>query len=202
MSQKDRMIASKLYFSADRELVRMRERAARACFLLNQCDPTDHARRFDILDSLFGSHGKNLYVNSPFYCDYGCFLEVGDNFYTNYNCVILDCAPVKIGDNCMFGPNVSLYTAGHPLDAEQRASGWEYAVGITIGDNVWLGGNVVVNPGVTIGDGVVVGSGSIVTRDIPANSLAVGNPARVLRRITEEDRKYYFKHWPYEVGED
>ena len=130
----------------------------------------------------------------PFYCDYGSHIEVGENFFANYNCTILDVAPVKIGDNVLFGPNVSLYTAGHPLHPVSRNSAYEYGISITIGDNVWLGGNVVVTPGVHIGNNVVIGAGSVVTKDIPDNMVAAGNPCRVIREITEEDKKYYYKN--------
>ena len=128
-------------------------------------------------------------VVPPFYCDYGSHVEVGENFFANYNCTILDVAPVKIGDNVLFGPNVSLYTAGHPLHPVSRNSAYEYGISITIGDNVWLGGNVVVTPGVHIGNNVVIGAGSVVTKDIPAGYLAVGVPCRPLRPITEADSK-------------
>ena len=136
---------------------------------------------------------KNIMVVPPFYCDYGSHIEVGENFFANYNCTILDVAPVKIGDNVLFGPNVSLYTAGHPLHPVSRNSAYEYGISITIGDNVWLGGNVVVTPGVHIGNNVVIGAGSVVTKDIPDNMVAAGNPCRIIREITEEDKKYYYK---------
>ena len=119
-----------------------------------------------------GSH-KNIMVVPPFYCDYGSHIEVGENFFANYNCTILDVAPVKIGDNVLFGPNVSLYTAGHPLHPVSRNSAYEYGISITIGDNVWLGGNVVVTPGVHIGNNVVIGAGSVVTKDIPDNIVGI-----------------------------
>lgn len=124
---------------------------------------------------------------------------MGENFYSNYNLTILDVAKVRIGKNVMFAPNVSLFTAGHPLHPDSRNSGYEYGIGITIGDNVWIGGNCVVNPGVTIGDNAVIGSGSVVTKDIPANAVAAGNPCRVIRYITEEDRDYYFKDRRFDV---
>ena len=125
---------------------------------------------------------------------------MGENFFANANFVILDVAKITIGKNVMFAPNVSLYTAGHPLHPETRNSGWEYGIGISIGDNVWVGGNVVINPGVHIGNNVVIGSGSVVTKDIPDNCVAVGNPARVIKEITDEDKKYYFKDRLFETG--
>ncbi len=142
-----------------------------------------------------------MYIEAPFHCDYGKNIEVGDFFFVNYNCVILDVGKVTIGNNVQFAPNVSLYTAGHPIHPDSRNSGYEYGIGITIGNNVWLGGNVVVNPGVHIGNNVVVGSGSVVTKDIPDNVVAVGNPCRIIRKITEEDRKYYYKNLEFDVAD-
>lgn len=132
-------------------------------------------------------------INPPFYCDYGTHIEVGKNFFANYNCTILDVAKVKIGDNCMLAPNVAIYTAGHPLHPDTRNSGYEYGKEVTIGDNCWIGGNSVICPGVHIGNDVVIGAGSVVTRDIPDGSIAAGSPCRVIRRITEDDRRLLYK---------
>lgn len=142
---------------------------------------------------LLGKSGKGAFINPPFYCDYGNHIEVGDNFFANYNCTIIDVAKVTIGNNVMLAPNVAIYTAGHPIHPDSRNSAYEYGIKVTIGNNVWIGGNVVINPGVTIGDNVVIGAGSIVTKDIPANVVAVGNPCRPIKQITENDRKYYYK---------
>lgn len=133
--------------------------------------------------SVCSSYGKFVAFFQPFYCDYGYNIEIGENFYSNVNCVILDGAKVKFGDNVFVAPNCGFYTAGHPLDVKQRTAGLEYAKPITIGNNVWIGAQVCVMPGVTIGDNCVIGGGSVVTKDIPANSLAVGNPCRVIREI-------------------
>ena len=133
------------------------------------------------------------FVNPPFYCDYGKNIEVGKNFFANYNCMIIDVAKVTIGENCMMAPNVAIYTAGHPIHPAARNYAYEYGIEVTIGDNVWLGGNAVVVPGVHIGSNVVIGAGSVVTKDIPDWSVAVGNPCRVVKKITEEDKQYYFK---------
>ena len=132
-------------------------------------------------------------LTRPFYCDYGSHIEVGKGFFANYNCTILDVAKVTIGDNCQFAPNVSIYTAGHPVHPETRNTMYEYGISVTIGNNVWVGGNTVILPGVHIGDNVVIGAGSVVTRDIPANTIAAGNPCRVLREITEADRRTYYR---------
>lgn len=126
---------------------------------------------------------------------------MGDNFYANFNTVILDVGKVKIGNNVLLAPNVSIYTAGHPIHPDSRNSGYEYGIAVTIGDNVWIGGNSVINPGVTIGNNCVIGSGSVVVNDIPENSIAVGNPAKVIRQITEEDKKYYFKNREFDVDD-
>lgn len=159
---------------------------------LNTADADDFDTHRAIVRELFGDV-ENVCVNPPFYCDYGFNISIGSNTFINYNCTILDTAKVKIGSNCQFAPNVSLYTAGHPLHPVSRNSLYEYGRPITIGDNVWLGGNVVVLPGVTIGSNVVIGAGSVVSRDIPEWSLAAGNPCRVLRQITEGDKPYYYK---------
>ena len=155
---------------------------------LNTADRGDFEAIGQIIQELFGK-SENAFVNPPFYCDYGSHIEVGKNFFANYNCT-----KVKIGDNCQMAPNVTIYTAGHPLHPDSRNSLYEYGIEVTIGDNVWIGGNTVILPGVHIGNNVVIGAGSVVTKDIPSWSLAAGNPCRVLRQITEEDRKYYYKN--------
>jgi len=138
-----------------------------------------------LIRRILGKAGGNIHIEAPFRCDYGWNIEVGNNFYANYNCIILDVGKVVIGDNVMFAPNVSILTAGHPIHPTPRNSGYEYGIPITIGDNVWIGGNVVVNPGVTIGNNTVIGSGSIVTKNIPDNVVAVGNPCQVVRQIDD-----------------
>lgn len=159
----------------------------------NRADRSDFENLEKLGRQLFGKTGKGFFVNPPFYCDYGSHIEVGDNFYANYNCTILDVAKVKIGDNVLLAPNVAIYTAGHPLHPDSRNSMYEYGIHVTIGDNVWIGGNVVITPGVTIGDNTVIGAGSVVTKDIPSDVVAAGNPCRVIRKITEADRRYYYK---------
>jgi maltose O-acetyltransferase len=152
-----------------------------------------------LLRSILGKAGVDVHIEPPFHCDYGRNIEVGDHFFANYNCIILDTAKIRIGNNVMFGPNVSLLAAGHPVHPEARNSGYEYGIGITIGDNVWLGGSVTVNPGVRIGNNVVIGSGSVVVKDIPDNVIAAGNPCKVIRAITEDDRRYYYKNREFDV---
>jgi len=136
---------------------------------------------------------QNVNIVPPFYCEYGTHITLGKNFFANYNCVMIDVAHITIGDNCLLGPNVSLYTAGHPVHPDTRNSGYEYGKAITIGNNCWLGGGTTVVPGVHIGNNVVIGAGSVVTRDIPDNVIACGNPCRVLRSVTEEDRRLLFR---------
>lgn len=161
---------------------------------LNTSDRGDFENIKRITEKLIGKYGDNITIVPPFYCDYGFHIEVGDNFFANYNCTILDVAKVKIGDNVLLAPNVAIYTAGHPIHPISRNSTYEYGIKVEIGNNVWIGGNVVITPGVTIGDNVVIGAGSVVTKDIPANVIAAGNPCRVIREITEDDKRYYYKN--------
>jgi len=189
-SEKEKMIDGEPYYANEKELSTLRLEAQRAAHRYNQIDPKNYRERKSLLKKLLGQTGTMFCVEQPFYCDYGFNIEIGENFFSNYHLTILDCAPVKIGNNVMFGPNVAIYTAGHPLHADIRNSGLEHALPVTIGDNVWIGGNTVINPNVKIGANTVIGSGSVVTKDIPANVIAVGNPCRVLREITEEDRTY------------
>lgn len=159
---------------------------------LNTIDRADFEGIESIVKELFGK-SEDAFVNPPFYCDYGSHIEVGKNFFANYNCTILDVAKVIIGDNCQIAPNVSIYTAGHPLHPAVRNTLYEYGIGVTMGDNVWIGGNTVILPGVHIGSNAVIGAGSVVTKDIPEWTIAAGNPCKVVRKITEEDREYYYK---------
>lgn len=139
-------------------------------------------------------NSQNIFVIPPFYCEYGTHISTGKNFFVNYNCVMIDVAEINIGDNCMFGPNVSLYTACHPVHPVTRNSGYESGKGITVGNNVWIGGSVTILPGVNIGNNVVIGAGSVVTSDIPDMVVAVGNPCKVIRKITDDDCRYFYKH--------
>ena len=158
---------------------------------LNFMDRSDFAGISNVVRELLGVEGA--FINPPFYCDYGTHIKVGKNFFANYNCTIIDVATVTIGDNCQMAPNVAIYTAGHPVYPSVRNSSYEYGKAITIGDNVWIGGNTVICPGVHIGSNVVIGAGSVVTRNIPDWCIAVGNPCRVLRKITDEDKRKLFK---------
>ncbi len=200
MDQKERMLKGLPYLSDRDGLKEERIYAKKLLKEYNDSPDYDPERMKEVLDRLLGKHTDRLFIEPPFRCDYGYNIEVGDCFYSNYNLVILDCARVKIGDRVLFGPNVCITTAGHPIDPFQRSHNYyEYAAEITISDDVWIGANVVVNPGVTIGSGAVIGSGSVVTKDIPPMCVAAGNPCRVLREITEEDKKYYFKKKEWDV---
>lgn len=169
----------------DVQLLAERERCKELCYEYNMSRPGQHAYRRDLLKRLFGRTGMHFVIESPFYCDYGYNIEIGDNFYANVGCVILDGAKVTFGDNVFVAPGCGFYTAGHPLDAESRNKGLEYARPITIGNNVWIGAQTVVLPGVSIGDNTVIGAGSVVTKSIPAGVVAVGNPCRVIRKIDQ-----------------
>mgnify|MGYP000778983774 CR=1 FL=1 len=179
-------------YIADKEVMEQQKRARKLTQELNTVDRSDFEKIEKIVKELLGK-SEGAFINPPFYCDYGFNIEVGKNFYANYNCTILDVGKVTIGDNCMFAPNVAIYTAGHPIHPDSRNSMYEYGIPVSIGDNCWLGGNTIVCPGVKIGNNVVIGAGSVVTKDIPDWSIAAGNPCRVIRTITEEDRKYYYK---------
>ena len=165
----------------------------------NSLSPEQGEEQAALIKEIIGKCGENIWIETPFHCDYGWNIEVGENFFANYNLTILDVGKVVIGKNAQIAPNVSIYTAGHPVHPDSRNTGYEYGIGVTIGDNVWLGGNTVINHGVTIGNNVVIGAGSVVTKNLPDDVIAVGNPCRVLRKITEEDRKYYFKDREFDV---
>lgn len=159
---------------------------------LNFMDRSDFDGISAVVNELFDK-SDGACVNPPFYCDYGSHIEVGKNFFVNYNCMILDVAKVTIGDNCFMAPNVAIYTAGHPIYPDVRSAMWEYGKQVTIGDNVWIGGNTVICPSVHIGSNVIIGAGSVVTKDIPDWAVAAGNPCKVLRMITEDDKRRLFR---------
>lgn len=193
-TEKMKAQAGKLYdANYDAELLKEREICADITYELNRLRPSQTKERMEILRKLFGKTKGNFTIVSPFFCDYGYNIEIGENFFMNMDCVILDGAKVKFGDNVFVAPHCGFYTAGHPLDVERRISGLEYALPITVGNNVWIGAHVCVLPGVSIGDNTVIGAGSVVTKNILANVLAYGNPCKVIREITENDRTEYMK---------
>lgn len=182
-TEKEKMLAGELYNGADPVLVAERVRARKICQASAALSPdAPDAERAKLLAELFGVP-TDVFITAPFFCDYGRNIELGRNVYFNFNCVILDVVKVRIGDNVLFGPAVQVYTASHPLSAQERRSGLEFGRPVVIGNDVWLGGGAIVCPGVSIGDGAVIGAGSVVTRDIPAGAFAAGNPCRVIRQI-------------------
>lgn len=185
-SEWDKMVAGELYLSDDPELKAARLRARLLLKRYNDSNPDDQALRRELLAELIGSSGPGLYMEPPFYCDYGTNIHTGSNVYCNFDCVILDVAPVTIGDATMFGPAVQIYTATHPMDWETRSSGRELGYAIAIGDHVWVGGGAIILPGVKIGSRSIIGAGSVVTRDIPDDVFAAGNPCRVIRSLLEK----------------
>ena len=200
-NQKGRMLAGLPYKAWLDGLSEERLAAKRKCFEYNNLDPGDRETQQKIIRELFGKTGEWFNIEAPFRCDYGYNIEIGENFFANYNFIVLDVGKVVIGDNVQIAPNVAIYTAGHPVHPDSRNSGYEYGIGITIGDNVWIGGNTCIMPGVTIGNNVVIGAGSVVTKDIPDNMIAVGNPCRVVREITEADRDFYYRDRKFDVDD-
>ena len=192
MNNRERRDAGLAYIS-DNSVMEEQKKCRKITQELNTVDRSDFEKIAQIVKKLFGK-SDGAFVNPPFYCDYGSHIEVGKNFFANYNYTIIDVAKVTIGDNCQFALNVAIYTAGHPVHPASRNSLYEYGVEVTIGDNVWIGGNTVVLPGVHIGSNTVIGAGSVVTKDIPDWVVAGGNLCQVIRKITEEDKKFYYKN--------
>lgn len=192
MTQKQRMLNGELYMLGDdEELLREFARARRLTRIFNTMTEEQMEERTAVIRELFKSVGQNCHIEQTLHCDYGIHISVGDNFFANYDCILVDVCPITIGNNVFFGPRVSIFTAGHPVDAGVRNEMLEFGKPVTIGNDVWIGGNTVINPGVTIGDNVVIGSGAVVTKDIPSGVVAVGNPCRVKREITEADKSYW-----------
>ena len=192
MTSKERRERGMLFIADDQDWVEMKN-ARRQLQKLNNMDRSDFSGINSLVRELFGKADESTFLNPPFFCDYGSNIFVGKNCFINYNCTVLDNGKVRMGDNCMLAPNVSIYTAGHALYPDSRNLGYEYGIDVTIGNNVWIGGNTVILPGINIGDNVVIGAGSVVTKDIPAWSFAAGNPCKVIRKITEEDKEFYYK---------
>ncbi|MGQ8366687.1 sugar O-acetyltransferase [Glaciecola sp. 1036] len=183
MSEIVKMLSGELYNPADNELVEMRIAARLLTEQINASSVSQVDNRIELIKKLFGTTGKNIYIEPKFSCDYGCNIHVGDNFFANFDCVILDVAEVRFGDNCFLAPQVGIYTATHPLDPSERNSGLEYAKAVIIGDNCWIGGHAVINPGVTLGNNVVVASGAVVTKSFSDNVVIGGSPAKVIKHL-------------------
>ncbi|WP_315068727.1 sugar O-acetyltransferase [uncultured Clostridium sp.] len=199
MNQRERMLAGLPYKGSLDGLREERMETRLKIYDYNLLRPNETEKMDELIRDILGKTDEKITVKQPFNCDYGKNIQVGNNFFANYNCTILDIGRVIIGENVRVAPNVSIYTAGHPIHPLSRNSGYEYGIEVIIGDNVWLGGSVVINPGVKIGNNVVIGSGSVVTKDIPDNVIAAGNPCKVIREITEEDRKYHYKDKEFDI---
>lgn len=184
MTEKEKMLAGQLYSAVDPQLLEELGEVKDIIHRYNALAPSSQAERLAILKDLLGGIGDDtILINQPFYCDYGKQIRVGKRFFANFHFTVLDEAPVTIGDDCFVGPNVSIYTACHSTDPAERNSRREWAEPVTIGNNVWIGGNVTILPGVTIGDNVTIGAGAVVTKDIPADVVVAGNPAKIIKRL-------------------
>lgn len=187
-SEKEKMLSGEPYKAFGKELFLERQKAKEILFEFNNLPPSKIKERHQLIKPLFGKTKGTFYLEPPFRCDYGYNIELGKNFYANYNFTVLDAGKVKIGDHVLIGPNVSLITVNHPIDKDFRAKGFEISKEIIIENNVWIGANVTINPGVKISENSIIGSGSVVTKNIPENVIAVGNPCKILRNITEKDK--------------
>lgn len=197
MDNKKKMLQGLLYDGSKDGLAEERRTTWILLQKYNNYDISDLNGLDKLAKEILGSSKTKLRIKPPFYCDYGYNIFVGENFFANYNLTILDTAPIYIGDNVKIGPNVSIFAAGHPIDPIIRNTGIEFGQKIHIGSNVWIGGNTVINPGISIGDNTVIGSGSVVTKDIPSSVVAAGNPCRIIRKLNEQDKIYYFKDKRY-----
>jgi len=186
-TDKEKMLSGELYQAYVPELIAERDRAKEMMYIYNSFPPSKFEERRKLIREVFGSIGEKFTLEQPFFCEFGYNIHIGENFFSNFNCVILDEAPVTIGNDVLLAPNVCIYTVNHATNPERRRAALEYARPITIGNNVWIGGNSVILPGVTIGDNTIIGAGSVVTKSIPANVIAAGNPCKVIRAITEDD---------------
>lgn len=201
MTQKERMLAHLPYKAWMDGLEEERTENKKRIYRYNHLPPEQWDQQTALLKQILGRTGERVHIEAPFHCDYGYNIEVGEDFFANYNFIVLDVGKVRIGDNAQIAPNVAIYTAGHPIHPDSRNSGYEYGIDVTIGDNVWIGGSTCIMPGVTIGNNVVIGGGSVVTKNIPDNVIAFGNPCKVVRQITEADRDYYYRDRKFDVSD-
>ncbi|MGY3571895.1 sugar O-acetyltransferase [Vibrio paucivorans] len=193
MDIKTKVHSQKVYFCDDEELINQQTQCLEVLYDFNHTRPSEGDKRNEIMQKLFAEVGENCYIEPPLQANWGINTHLGNNVYANFNLTLVDDTDIYIGDSVMIGPNVTIATAGHPIDPELRRKVAQFNIPVTIGSNVWIGANSVVLPGITIGENTVIGAGSIVTKDIPANVVAVGNPCRVLREISEHDKEYYYK---------
>ncbi len=195
----EKMKSGKIYFCTDEEVARKQLDCLDKLYDFNQTRPSEMPKRMKILREILAETGENCYIEPPLHANWGCNTHLGNNVYANFNLTLVDDTDIYIGDSVMIGPNVVLATAGHPVDPELRRKVAQYNLPVRIGNNVWIGAGAIVLPGVTIGENSVIGAGSVVTKDIPENVVAVGNPCRVLRPIGERDRKFYCKNREIEI---
>ena len=196
---KERMKSGRLYFCTDEELAREQLKCLDRLYDFNQTRPSEMGKRSALLKEILAEVGENCYVEPPLHANWGIHTHFGRNVYANFNLTLVDDTDIFVGDSVMFGPNVVVATAGHPIDPELRRKVAQFNVPVRIGSNVWIGAGAILLPGVTIGENSVIGAGSVVTHDIPPNVVAVGNPCRVLREISDRDREYYYKNWKIDI---
>lgn len=183
MTEKEKMLAGEMYLAADPELIADRMRARKLLKELNDSEPEDVSKRIELVNKLLGKSGKNVWIEPPFFCDYGFNIEAGDDCFINFNCVFLDVTPIRLGDRVLIAPNVQMYAATHPTEAKPRGELWEFGKPITIGSDVWVGGSSVICPGVRIGDRSIIAAGSVVTKDVPPGVIVGGNPAKYIKDV-------------------
>lgn len=199
---KEKMHTGDLYLPGDQEIVERQTKCLDRLYDFNRTRPTEQEKRAEMLKEMFAEIGEGCYIEPPFHANFGgAHVHFGKHIYANFNLTLVDDTHIYVGDNTMFGPNVTVATAGHPILPELRVKEYQYNFPVRIGKNCWIGAGAVIVPGITIGDNVVVGAGSIVTKDLPSNVVAVGNPCRVLREISEHDKEYYFKNRKIEYSD-
>ena len=199
MNAKERMKSGKIYFCTDEELAKEQLRRLDRLYDFNQTRPSEMPKRMALLKEILAEVGENCYVEPPLHANWGCHTHFGNNVYANFILTLVDDTDIYVGDGVLFGPNVVVAVAGHPVDPELRRKVAQFNLPVHIGNNVWIGAGAIILPGITIGDNSVIGAGSVVTKDIPANVVAVGNPCRVLREIGEHDREYYWRDRKIEI---
>lgn len=199
MNAKERMKSGKIYFCTDEELAKEQLRRLDRLYDFNQTRPSEMPKRMALLKEILAEVGENCYVEPPLHANWGCHTHFGNNVYANFNLTLVDDTDIYVGDGVLFGPNVVVAVAGHPVDPDLRRKVAQFNLPVHIGNNVWIGAGAIILPGIAIGDNSVIGAGSVVTKDVPANVVAVGNPCRVLREIGEHDRKYYWRDRKIEI---